>query len=77
MLANNTGVFKDPQDDPEIDHLARVTVKVCFEGEAEGVSELTQDYKWPFQVEDGKTICSITIPAGDVRVLFFSFSKER
>lgn len=71
MLANNEGVFKDPQKDPEFDHYARKTIKITFDGRVKSLKELTQDYNWPFKSQDGQSKCMITVPAGGVRVLFF------
>lgn len=71
-LLNNKGIFKSSQADPQIDHLARQPVDIVLREPAKHVSEWTQPYtSWPFQVKDGQTHCGITVPSGDVRVLFF------
>jgi hypothetical protein len=72
VLLNNKGIFKTSQANAEIDHLQRVTIDLTLREPALHVSEWTQDYtSWPFEVKDGKTLCGITVPPGDVRVLFF------
>ena len=71
-LLNNKGIFKSSQANAEVDHLQRVTVNLTLREPALHVSEWSQDYtSWPFEVKGGATHCGITVPPGDVRVLFF------
>ena len=68
-LINNKGVYKKPDGPPEVRAEEEASVMVEFAGAAQGVEEWLTAQKLEFQVEGENTRISISVPAGDVRVV--------
>lgn len=71
-LISNRGVYKQAIGPPDIRPEESVSVAVRLEGVATSVEEWLTAAKLEPQVAEGATTVTLTVPAGDVRVLHFT-----
>ena len=68
-LINNKGVYKKPIGPPDVRPEEAMGVTVEFDGAAAAAREWLTDTALSFKKRGGKTIVTLTVPAGDVRIV--------
>ncbi|MHA1573168.1 MAG: hypothetical protein ACTSX8_04180, partial [Alphaproteobacteria bacterium] len=68
-LINNKGVYKRPLGPPQIKPEEAVPVTIEFDGEVVSAREWLTDAALRYNRAGGKTTVTLTVPAGDVRIV--------